>query len=386
MSNYLPMACRFCKLQKGQTALTTSIYRLYHSQRSMKCLALKSYANSISELDYDLKLQCPTERDLKPDEALIKVHAASLNPIDIEMAKGYGNKLINELRKQANVPEFPLILGRDFSGTIVKRGKKFRRFQLDEPVYGVRFVVGQGTHAEYVIANKHEIAPKPSNIDFVEATSFPYVACTAWFALVGTGAVPQEGNPKRVLIPAGTGGVGSFAAQLCQNFGHDVVTTCASDAVALLENLGLKKVIPYDTESYRDDLKAVGPFDVILDTLNEQSIDFFKELLKPSITSHYVTLRPSILPETDRQGLGLGLISSGSSLIQANINQLTSGKGVYSWGLFRPNALVLNNVNSLIQSGKIKPLVGKMFDINDVFDAYLYAERGHARGKTIITM
>merc|ERR1719378_725858 len=101
----------------------------------MKCLALKGYADNVDELTYNLTSRCPTQQDLKPDEALIKVHATSLNPIDIEMSNGYGSKMINALRQQRKIREFPLILGRDFSGTIVARGKKLRRFQLEEPVY-----------------------------------------------------------------------------------------------------------------------------------------------------------------------------------------------------------------------------------------------------------
>lgn len=360
--------------------------RKYHLPSNMKCLKIYNYANTIEELNPKLEAPCPTELDLKPDEALVKIHAASINPIDLRMAEGYGRNAMNLFRKQNNIPEFPMILGRDFSGEIVKRGKRFLRFQVGEPVYGVRWVVGQGTHAEYAIVNKTEICTKPEQMNFIEAASIPYVACTAWYALIGTGAVPMHGQQKRILVPGASGGVGSFAAQLCQAYGHDVITTCASDAVPLLKNIGLKNIIDYNSDTYEHDLRKCGPFDVILDTLNEKFIKFFQELLKPSLTSHYVTLRPSILPDTDREGLAIGLATAGTKLIQSNIQQLRSGKGLYSWGIFQPNGLVLNNIYQFIEEGKILPLVDRTFSIDDVLEAYRYVNGGHARGKTVITM
>ena len=365
------------------------VCRSYHSHlpHTMKCLALQDYANTVSELKHEATSRCPTHRDLKPEEALIKVHAASVNPIDIAMSQGYGRNMINTLRQQKNIAEFPLILGRDFSGTVVERGKKLRRFQLGESVYGVRDVVGQGTHAEYVIVNKHEISPKPKNIDHVSAASLPYVACTTWFSLIATGAVPTSGQRKKILIPGGSGGIGSFAAQLCEAYGHHVVTTCASDAIPLLtQKLSLQHVIDYKSSTYEDELRAAGPFDVILDTLGGPHETFLKGLLRASMSSHYVTLRPSVLPDTDSQGVALGLVSSGSKLIRSNVDQLASGKGIYSWGLFRPNALVLNNINDLVENGAVKPLVDKVYSIDDIYEAYLHSEGGHARGKTVITM
>ena len=366
-------------------AQTLHIQR-YHLPANMKCLQLNKYGSTVSDMTCQLTAPCPTENDLSPDQALIKVYASSINPFDIEMCTGYGRSAINVFRRYEKTPELPVILGRDCSGVIIKRGKRFRRFRLGDSVCCVRWIVGQGTHAEYVIGNKYEISLKPKNINYNEATYFPYVACTTWNSLIHSGAVPTEGRRKRIFIPGGTGGIGSFATQLCQAFGHDVVTSCATDGIRILNGLGIQNVIDYTTDSYARDLKCAGPFDVILDTLNEEHIDFFRQLLKPDVSSKYVSLRPSLLPDMDKQGVLMGILNSGTKYLTSTANQLYSGKGTYHWGFFTPNAVILNKIRPLIEDGKIKPVIDKVFGIDNIIDAYKYVEAGHSRGKTVVQM
>ena len=367
-----------------QSKKVVQIKRGYCIPTNMKCLQINKYGSSINELSYDLT--CPTETNLSPDQALIKVHAASINPFDLEMSTGYGRSAINLLRQNSNVPEFPLILGRDCSGVIVKRGRRFRRFQLGESVYCVRWVVGNGTHSEYVIANKNEISLKPKNISHVEAACFPYVACTTWNALISSGAVPTTGKSKRIFIPAGTGGLGSFAVQLCQAYGHDVITSCASDGINLLHKCGIRNILDYSSDTYISDLQNAGPFDVILDTLNEKHIKLFQQMLKTDMSSKYVSLRPSLLPDMDNQGIVMGVVKSGTKYLKSSITQLCAGKGMYHWGFVSPNAIILDKIRPLIEEGKIQPVIDRVFDSEKVIDAYQYVEDGHARGKTVIQM
>jgi len=375
------MNCTLCKNWK----ISAQVLRSYTTQ--MKSLQINKYAPSVDLLNYQLSSPSITNHFLKPDEALVKVHAASINPFDIEMSRGYGRKAINLVRSYANSKEFPLILGRDFSGVVVKSGRLFKRFKKGDPVYGVRWVTGQGTHAEYVIVNKSEISPKPVNLTHIEAASLPYVACTTWSALMDSGAVPIMGSRKlNIFIPGGTGGIGSFAVQLCKAYGHNVTTACAPNGISILNNIDIYNVLDYTSNTYENDLKNNGPYYVILDTQNERYVNLYKKVLKESSKSKYVSLRPTLLPDTDSKGMTLGLIDAGGKYAKSSIEQLSSGKGQYQWGFFKPNGMVLDQIKPLIENGKIKPLVDKVFPLDDIVNAYKYVEKGHARGKTVIGM
>ncbi|XP_057298958.1 reticulon-4-interacting protein 1 homolog, mitochondrial-like isoform X2 [Hydractinia symbiolongicarpus] len=362
------------------------VSKAYHLPSQMKCVELNKYADCLDDLKINATTSPPTDKEIGAHQALIKVMAASINPFDIEMTRGYGREAMNVFRRMSKYPEFPLILGRDCSGIVIKRGKRFRRFKVGDAVTCVRWIDGQGTHAEYVVVNKCEMSLKPCNLTHTEASSFPYVGCTTWNALIHSGVVPITGRPKKVFIPGGTGGIGSFAVQLCQSFGHDVFTTCATDGIKILNNIGIKNVIDYTSTNYLRDLESCGPFDVMYDTLNEKYFELFKGLLRDMSFSSYVSLRPTLLPEMDEQGVALGLLKSGGKFLQSNLSQLSSGKGSYRWGFFTPNALMLDQIRPLIESGKIKPLIDKVFTIDDALDAYKHVAEGHTRGKTIIKM
>jgi len=294
---------------------------------------------------------------------------------------------VNFLRAVARVKEFPLILGRDFSGVVLAKGAKFKH-DIGDEVYGVRWILGHGTHAEYAVVNPYEVVKKPMNISHDEAASIAAVATTVWYTLIKTGAVPVKGSKKRVLIPAGSGGVGTVATQLCQLYGHDVVTTCATDAVPMLQGLGIKNVIDYTSSTYEADLSNAGPFDVILGTLKEEEkhLKFFQKFLKQGFASRYISLQSSILADTDNYGLIGGTILAGLKLNRDLFSQLFSGKGLYLWGFAGPQVNVLNNLQEFLEDGRLKPVIDKVFAIDDALEAYRYVENGHARGKTVISM
>lgn len=358
-----------------------------HLPSTMKCMKIERYADNVKDLNATFDTVCPSEKDIEPDQALVKVCAASINPFDLEMSRGYGRNLINVLRNCKNVGEFPLVLGRDCSGIIVKRGKRFRRFQEGDKIYCARWVVGQGTHAEYVVVNKTELSLQPTALSDVEAASLPYVACTTWNALINSGSVPITGQQQlRIFIPGGTGGIGSFATQLCQAFGHDVITSCSTDGITKLKELNISNVLDYTVSTFEDNLKEAGPFDVILDTLNEENINLFRSVLKQNASSKYISLRPSLLPDTDKQGVPMGLVDSGIKYFKSTAAQLSSGQGLYHWGFFKPDGIILDNIKALVEDGKIKPFIDKVFSLDHILDAYEYVEKEHARGKTIIKM
>ena len=355
-----------------------------HIPPQMKCIQLENYSPTLSGLNVNMKAS--TKTDLKPTEVLVKVFAASVNPIDIEMTHGYGQIAVNFLRKAENVSEFPLILGRDCSGEIVAVGKQFHRLPVGTQVYCARWVVGQGTHAEYVIVKKNEISLKPKSLSHIEAASLAYVSCTAWNALINSGAVPINTfkQRKRIFIPGGSGGLGSFATQLCMAYGHDVVTSCSEQNIGILQKLGLKNILNYQSENYLKDLSAAGPFDVILDTLNEKFKQQFLTVLKKDQRSSYISLSPSILRDTDQSGLALGLLKSAGNYFSTLACQINEGKGLYHWGFVNPSGLILDNVRLLIEEGKILPLIDRVFSIDDGIESYKYLSEKNSCGKVVI--
>ncbi|XP_065657072.1 reticulon-4-interacting protein 1 homolog, mitochondrial [Hydra vulgaris] len=358
--------------------------KFIHIPSQMKCIQLESYAPSLSGLN--ISKIASTKTNLKPNEILVKVHAASVNPIDIEMSKGYGSTAINFLRKTENIPEFPLILGRDCSGEIVAVGKQFHRLAVGSHVYCTRWVVGQGTHAEYVIVNKNEISLKPKNLSHIEAASLAYVSCTAWNALINSGAVSNNTfkRKKRIFIPGGSGGLGSFATQLCMAYGHDVVTSCSEQNINVLHKLGIKNVLNYESESYFKDLSASGPYDVILDTLKETFKEQFMTLLKKDQSSFYISLSPTILGDVDQLGLPFGLLKAAKNYFSTLACQINDGKGLYYWGFVNPSGLILDNVRLLVEEGKILPLVDRVFNIDDGIESYKYLMEKKSCGKVVI--
>lgn len=375
-------------IQLSKHLLKKRLIRRYHLPSTMKAFVLNNYANTVSELTPEIEFPCPQIKDMKANQALIKVHASSINPIDVDMTRGFASKSVNFLRLVGRTAEFPLILGRDYSGVIVAKGNKFKHFQEGDSIYGVRWILGHGTHAEYALVTNNEVCEKPKNFSHVDAASIAAVAGTVWYTLIKTGAVPVVGQQKRILIPGGAGGIGTVATQLCQALGHDVVTTCSSDAISLLNSLGVKNVIDYSSETYSDDLRSAGPFDVILGTLREEEkhLKFFQQYLKSGMSSRFISLQSSILADTDEQGLILGTALASYKLVRDTVGQLQAGKGLFLWGFSGPNCNVLNNMKDMFEEGKIRPVIDKTFDISDALNAYKYVEDGHARGKTVITM
>lgn len=328
----------------------------------------------------------PLPKLQRPTDILIRVRAASVNPIDYRMRSGYGQTLLNLWRKAEKVDEFPLILGRDFSGEVLKTGRLARRFQKGDEVWGTPSVISGGTHAEFVVASQDEISMKPLTWTHQEAASLPYVACTVWTALVSrAGLKPNECHKKSVLVLGGSGGIGSFAIQLLKAWGAYVVSTCSSDAVELVAGLGADHVVDYTASNLEDELKMAGSFDVVLDPFGDVGRQYAR-LLSNWKGSVFVTLAPPVLNNTDKLGSGLGLLSAGQNLASTAIPEALCYGNLVSWGFFSPNGPALDHICSLCLSGMMKPVVQEVFPFSKTKEAYAKLEGGHARGKIVINM
>jgi NADPH:quinone reductase-like Zn-dependent oxidoreductase len=208
----------------------------------MKALVLKRYGG----LDQVAFADIPRPT-LKPDEILVEVHAAGLNPIDYTIPKGTFKSI---LRLQ-----LPATLGSDLAGVVVEVGSRVTRFKPDDAVFASIFDLGTGALAEFAVVPESAAATKPANLDFVQAASIPMVGLTSWQALKERAKL-QPG--QKVFIPAGSGGIGTFAIQLAKHLGAKVGTTTSTDNVALVQSLGADEVIDYIEYSFCSCIPTAG--------------------------------------------------------------------------------------------------------------------------------
>uniref|UniRef100_UPI0037E7CCB3 reticulon-4-interacting protein 1 homolog, mitochondrial-like isoform X2 n=1 Tax=Semicossyphus pulcher TaxID=241346 RepID=UPI0037E7CCB3 len=252
-------------------------------------------------------------------EVMIKVHAASLNPLDISMRGGYGAKLL-KLRKDPmsvkdNDSEFPLVLGRDVSGVVVDCGSEVTHFFPGDEVWAAVPPWKQGSLAEFVTLTEYEVSHKPKLLSHTEAASIPYVANTALSALVNAGGLCRDSSSnKRVLITGGSGGVGTFSIQLLKAWGAHVTVTCSQNAEGLVRGLGADEVVDYTAGDAAEQLEMMEKFDVILDNVGGETEEWAMGLLKPWSGAKYITLVTPLLVSTDSMGLLDGMFSAGFTL------------------------------------------------------------------------
>ncbi len=319
----------------------------------------------------------------KENQILVQVKAASINPIDFRMRSGYGAAIFTQGRKwSSSIPEFPLTLGKDFSGVVVKTGKQVHQVKSGDEVWGISHLK-QGTHAQYVLVDSNEFCSKPQTLSHVEAASIPYVAMTVWSALcTGAGLSQENAQGKQVLIHAGAGGVGSFAIQLLKSWGAEVTTTCSPDSMQLVTDLGAKHAVDYKTKTVKRELRQLGKFDVILDSVGGQTEDYSVGLLKNSKDARYVSLRSPLMVETDSMGLLRGGVSAGMKMFQKSVKLGNK----FRWAFASPNKDALEYVQGSVDKGAIKPIVEKVFPFRDLPQAMAHVEAGRARGKTVVDM
>jgi len=199
-------------------------------------------------------------------EVLAEIHAASINPIDFKIREGKVKMLLKY--------EMPLILGNDFAGVITKVGSKVTRFKVGDEIYARPRKNKIGTFAEYIAIHEDDIALKPKNLSFEEAASIPLVGLTSYQALHD---IMQLQKGQKILIHAGSGGVGTFAIQLAKIMGAIVTTTASEAGANLVTSLGADEIINYKTEKFEDILKN---YDAVFDTIGGATLEKSFNIIK----------------------------------------------------------------------------------------------------------
>jgi len=325
--------------------------------------------------------QVPTPKCGEID-ILIAIRAASLNPLDWKEVDGM-------LEPVLPYP-LPFILGHDVSGVVVQVGAKVDRFKVGDEVYSRVPSLRIGTCAEYIAVKQDAVALKPKNISFEEAASLPLVGLTAVQSF--DRACLQQGH--KVFVPAGAGGVGSFAIQYAKNVvGAAHVTTTASAAkVAICQQLGADEVVNYKEESTEQMVRKperAKQFDVVFDTTGE-SIPLM-EMLKPNGYCVSIATTPDGkgMNEKNRDfqisGCKRSVIGFILDMKAAKFTKAAAAHGVrYGYVFMDPDGAKLSEITKWVEEGKIKPLLDKTFPLDKTADALAYLKTGRATGKVVI--
>jgi len=321
----------------------------------------------------------PTPK-IGPHDVLVHNKATSVNPVDTLKREGYGWPVFEKKRQT----KFPWIMGNDTAGIVEQVGEKVTKYKVGDEVFSAPSVHRQGTWAEYTAIAEDEVALKPKNLSFDEAGSIPYVALTTWAALVRHAKLtPANASGKKILVHAGSGGVGTFAIQLLKAWGCYVATTCSTRNVELVKRLGADEVIDYTKEDFSHVLRDI---DVVYDTVgfkSEGNEEKSIAILRKSAKSVYTSIVHPIVPIITDNGLLLGL---GKVVIALFVKKIKNHKISYQWSVFKPDGEALDLVRQYIEAGKIKPVLDRIFTLDQMADAHQYVATGHARGKVVVSI
>jgi NADPH:quinone reductase-like Zn-dependent oxidoreductase len=304
-----------------------------------------------------------------PTDVLVRVRAASVNPVDFKIRDG-------ALRPLIRYP-FPLILGNDLSGVVEEVGAQVTTFQPGDEVFARLDKNRIGSFAEFALVSAAQVAKKPASLSFEEAASLPLAGLTAWQALTESLHVKAG---QKVLIHAGSGGVGTLAIQLAKHLGVYVATTTSAKNRELVTRLGADRVIDYKTERFDEVLQD---YDAVLDALGgDEQLRSFR-VLRSGGALVTITGTP-----TAAWGKAWGLnpvLRLALRLMTRRYTAAAKAKGArYEYLFMHPSGEQLEFLSSLVQRGTLKPLVDRVFSLDEAQEALAYVETGRAVGKVIV--
>ena len=332
----------------------------------MKALTFKRYGKSPEIGFADLPRPAP-----KPDELLVQVHAAGLNPVD--------NKIPTGAFKAFSRLQLPATLGSDLAGVVIEVGSRVTRFKPGDAVFASSFDLGGGSIAEFVAVPESAAALKPRNLDFVQAASIPMVGLTSWQALKERAALKPG---QKVFIPAGSGGIGTFAIQFAKHLGAKVGTTTSTDNVELVRRLGADEVVDYKKQEIE---KVLHDYDSVLGTVGGDAIEKSVGILKPG-SSIVSLVGPPDAAFARARGLNFFLVLV-LGMLSRKIRRLAGrADSTYSFLLVRPDGAQLAEIGKLLEAERIKPVIDKVFPFERAKDALAYLAQGRDKGKVVINV
>lgn len=313
------------------------------------------------------------------NEVLVKVRAASVNPLDLGSLKGvpYIFRIVFGLDRPTLAR--PGRLGVDVAGQVEAIGRNITQFKPGDEVFGVCisdpeasgakvWVHRQGAFAGYVCAPESTLDMKPDNVTFEQAAAVPVAAFTALQGLRDKGQI-QPG--RKVLINGAAGGVGTFAVQIAKSLGAEVTGVCSTRNVDMIRSIGADHVLDY---SQGDFTKLEQRYDLLFDCVGNHSLSEYRRVLNPKGTCVMVG-----------DLTGRGMIGILARLISALVLSRFGGQKLLAF-LARPNKKDLTVMHDLLTAGKVKPVIDKRYSLIEVPHAIAYLADKHARGKVIITL
>jgi len=304
------------------------------------------------------ELPKPTPKD---DEALVRVHAASLNAADFEFMRGSWTARLGGPFRPGNK-----ILGSDLAGRVEAVGRNVKQLETGDEVWGdLSFPYGHGTFAEYVSVSEKALAKKPASMTFEEASTYPQAAIIPLQTLRDKGMV-QPG--QKVLINGAGGGQGTFAVQIAKYYGAEVTGVDSAIKLDMLRSIGAAHVIDYTRQDYT---KSEQRYDLIFDFVANRSVFDYRRALSPE--GQFMIVGGSL-------GTFLQVMVLGTLMSQIGSKKLGLNK-------YEPNNREdLAELAELFDAGKVVPVIDRSYTLGEVPEALRYLEGGQAQGKIVITM
>lgn len=330
----------------------------------MKAFIIDHYGKKVA-----LQTTNMPEPELGQEDVLVQIHAAGVNPLDLKIRDGEF-KMILPYR-------MPLILGNDFAGVVVRVGSRVQRFQPGDEVYARPDDNRIGAFAEFIAIKESSLALKPKALSMEDAASIPLVSLTAWQALVEKAGLKKG---QKVLIHAGSGGVGTVAIQLAKHLGAYVATTTSTANVEWVKQLGADVVIDYKKDNFEQVLHG---YDVVLNSLGTDTLEKSLQVLRPG--GQLISI--SGPPDVDfAKSAGLsGFLKLVMRLLSYGIRKKAKRRGViYSFLYMRASGDQLRQITALIDAGVISPVVDRVFPFESTQEALDYVQTGRAKGKVIV--
>lgn len=305
-------------------------------------------------------------------DVLVKVLAASVNPLDFKTRDGEFKAILPY--------KVPFILGNDLAGVVVEVGEAVKGFAVGDEVYARPAKDRIGTFAELIAMHQDDVALKPATLTMEEAASLPLVALTAWQALVERANVRPG---QKVLVHAGSGGVGTITIQLAKQLGASVATTTSTANVDLVRSLGADVVVDYKKDAFET---VLHDYDVVLDPLGGENLEKSLQVLKPG----GICISIAGPPDADfarEIGANPVIRLAMSALSFRTRRHARRRKVTYSFLFMRASGNQLREITALVDTGRIRPVVDRVFGFESTPEALDYAEKGRAKaGKVVITM
>ena len=310
------------------------------------------------------------EPNVGPRDVLVRVCAASINPLD-KMIRNGEFKLLLKYKT-------PFVLGHDVAGVVTQVGGDVRSFKPGNEVYARPRDLRIGAFAEYIAIDQADIALKPTSLTMEESAAIPLVALAAWQALVDLAHVRPG---QKVFVHAGAGGLGSTVVQLARHLGAYVATTARGSDEDKLRGLGANEVIDYTKADFS---KLLSAYDVVLDSLGGDTLAKSLTVLKPGGLAISVVGPPDAAFAVQ---IGRPLLKPVMALLSRKVRAQARRLGVpYAFFFMRPSGAQLKSLAALYDAGTLRPVLDRTFSFDETLDAMAYVEQGRARGKVVVTM